>query len=253
MIRGTEDIAINEAARLIERSKSAVFFTGAGISTPSGIPDFRGMNGLWTKENPMEVASLSIFHKQPERFYNWLRPLAKASYKAKPNAAHAAIRQIEKHANVTSVITQNIDHLHSTAGSLNVIELHGSIVTASCSSCSQSISGKDYLPGFIKTGTIPKCSRCGGIIKPGIVLFEEMLPQEAWELADNLTRKCDLMIVVGSSLEVVPAASIPSNAVQNGSKLIILNSSPTHLDRYAQVLHRDDVSISLPKIAERIQ
>ncbi len=253
MIRSTNEIAINEAARLIERSTSAVFFTGAGISTSSGIPDFRGSTGLWTKDNPLEVASLSTFINQPERFYAWFHPLVEASYNAKPNTAHKAIHHLEQLVNVEGVITQNIDSLHTSAGSSNIIELHGSIQTASCFNCHRFIPGFEYLPDFIETEIIPRCKVCNEIIKPGIVLFEELLPQKAWDMAEYLSKQCDLMIVVGSSLEVIPAASIPSNAVQNGAKLIILNSASTHLDRFAQIILRDDVSLTLPEIVERIQ
>jgi NAD-dependent deacetylase len=224
MIRSADQYtAILESAKLIDQSKLAIFFTGAGISTPSGIPDFRGKTGFWKQENPMEVVSLSAFQSRPARFYAWFRHFAASSYYANPNAAHYAIHNLEKQGRVRQVITQNIDNLHSKAGSENVIELHGSIRTGTCTTCDHKYSGDDYLPEFISTGTIPHCELCQNIIRPDIVLFEEVLPKESCELADILIVKCDLIIVVGSSLEVMPAASYPLRAVQNGANLIIFN------------------------------
>ncbi len=243
MIRGADiETAISESAKLIDQSKLAIFFTGAGISTPSGIPDFRGKTGSWKRENPMDVVSLSTFQSQPARFYTWFRPFVAISYNAKPNAAHYAIYNLENQGKAYQVITQNIDNLHSKAGSKNVIELHGSIRTGTCTGCKHKFSGDEYLPEFISTGIIPVCKFCQNILRPDIVLFEEMLPQESCELADILIEKCDLIIVVGSSLEVMPAASYPLRAVQNGAKLVIFNQSQTHLDKFAQIIIRDDIS-----------
>ncbi len=254
MIRGADqDTAISESAKLIDQSKLAIFFTGAGISTPSGIPDFRGNTGFWKQENPKEVVSLSAFTHHPARFYAWFRNFAAIAYYAKPNAAHFAIHNLEKLGRVHKIITQNIDHLHSKAGSENVIELHGSIRTGTCTTCHHKYSGDDYLPEFITTGTIPHCELCRNIIRPDIVLFDEMLPKESCELADIIIVKCDLIIIVGSSLEVMPAASYPLRAVQNGAKLIIFNNSKTPLDEIAQIVIRDDIANSVPKLCEYFQ
>jgi NAD-dependent deacetylase len=251
MILGADkDTAISESAKLIDHSKLVIFFTGAGISTPSGIPDFRGKTGFWKRENPMDVISLSAFQSHPNRFFAWFRSFAAAAYDAKPNAAHYAIHNFEKLGRVNHIITQNIDNLHTKAGSENVIELHGSIRTGTCTHCSHKIIGDDYLPDFIATGTIPLCKLCQNIIKPDIVLFEEMLPQESCELADILIEKCDLIIVVGSSLEVLPAGSYPLRAVQNGAKLVIFNQSQTQLDKFAHIVIRDDIVNSVPKLNE---
>ncbi len=246
--RADTDTAISESAKLIDQFKLAIFFTGAGISTPSGIPDFRGNTGFWKQENPMDVVSQSTFQSQPARFYTWFRPFVATSYNAKPNAAHYAIHNLEKQGKVHQVITQNIDNLHSKAGSENAIELHGSIRTGTCTGCNHIFGGDDYLPEFISTGTIPICKFCQNIIRPDIVLFEEMLPQESCELADILIEKCDLIIVVGSSLEVMPAASYPLRAIQNGAKLVIFNQTQTHMDIFAQIVIRDDIVHSVPKL-----
>ena len=151
------------------------------------------------------------------------------------------------------MITQNIDALHTKAGSENVIELHGSIRTGTCTTCNHKVIGDEYLPEFISTGIIPLCHICQNVIRPDIVLFEEMLPKESCELADILINKCDLIIVVGLSLEVMLAASYPLRAVQNGAKLIIFNLSPTHLDKFAQLIIRDDIINSVPKLSECLQ
>jgi NAD-dependent deacetylase len=251
MILGADiDTAISEISKLIDHSKYIIFFTGAGISTPSGIPDFRGKTGFWKRENPMDALSLTAFQSYPNRFFAWFRSFAATAYDAKPNPVHNTIHDLEKLGRVHHIITQNIDNLHTKAGSEKVTELHGSIRTGTCTHCCHKVNGDDYLPDFIATGAIPLCKLCQNIIKPDIVLFEEMLPQESCELADILIEKCDLIIVVGSSLEVMPAASYPLRAVQNGAKLVIFNQSQTQLDKFAYIVIRDDVVNSVPKLNE---
>jgi NAD-dependent deacetylase len=242
--------AIQNAARLIKEARLAVFFTGAGISTPSGVPDFRGSaDSLWNTNNAMEVASLSIFHENPEKFFNWLYPLATQIAAAKPNPAHLAVAEMEKAGWVKAVITQNIDHLHQDAGSVNVLELHGTITTATCSVCDRHFAMDEYLPDFLNTRKIPKCSICGRVIKPDIILFEELLPFQIWSEAERLSEVCDLMVVAGSSLEVIPASTLPMNAVRTGAQLIIINQTPTPLDSMASIVLTNDVVDVLPNIA----
>jgi NAD-dependent deacetylase len=247
-----ENKIIIEAARLIDQSKLAVFFTGAGISTPPGIPDFRGTHGMWRQDDPMEVASLSAFRNHPDRFFSWFHNLARAAYHASPNPAHLAVGELERLGKIRGVITQNIDGLHTRADSVNVFELHGSIRTAHCLSNNHRVVAEDYLPGFIASGKIPLCPQCQSMLKPDIVLYEEMLPQDIWKSADILSEECDLMVVVGSSLEVFPASSIPYRSVENAAKLLIINLSTTRLDSRAQFIIRDDVNRILPKILECI-
>jgi NAD-dependent deacetylase len=241
---------IQTAARLIKEARLAVVFTGAGLSTASGIPDFRGTgDSLWNQTNPMESASLTVFHDNPHKFFDWLLPLAKKMATAHPNAAHQAISDLEKGGYIKAVITQNIDNLHQAAGCRHVLELHGTALTATCSSCRMKYKGEDYLPEFIQTGNIPHCSTCGGILKPDIVLYEELLPTRTWAEAEQFSQNCDLMIVAGSSLEVVPAATLPLMAARNGAELILINRTPTHLDSVATVVLNDDVTRALPEIA----
>lgn len=197
----------------------------------------------------MESASLTVFHDNPQKFFDWLFPLAKKMAAAKPNAAHQAIADLEKAGYLRAVITQNIDNLHQTAGCKHVLELHGSALTATCISCRIKYSSAEYLPEFVQTGNIPHCKTCGGILKPDIVLYEELLPTRTWAEAEQLSQDCDVMIVAGSSLEVVPAATLPLMAARNGAELIIINRTPTHLDSVATVVLNDDVTRALPEIA----
>ena len=244
---------LDAAARMIKESRLAVLFSGAGISTPSGIADFRSVNtGLWTKDNPMEVASLTVFRENPQRFFDWLYPLAKQISTASPNHGHYAIAELQNRGLIKTVITQNIDHLHQDAGSNEVLELHGTISTATCLGCQRSIQAADYLPDYIKSGIIPRCKQCGRILKPDIVLFEELLPALVWESADDYCGSCDLMIVAGSSLEVIPAATLPAKAARSGARVIILNRTATFLDDQADLVIADDLVQVLPALLDRV-
>jgi NAD-dependent deacetylase len=241
---------IQTAARLIREAHLAVVFTGAGISTPSGIPDFRGNpSSLWNNINPMQIASLTALRNQPERFFGWLYPLAQKINKARPNAAHLAIAQLESAGFIKTVITQNIDYLHQAAGSTKVLELHGTSKTATCSQCHRQYTSDEFLPQFIETKAIPHCADCNGIIKPDIVLYEELLPVNTWNEAEQISKECDLMVIAGSSLEVVPASMLPLIAIRNGAQLIIVNHSPTDLDSIASLVLNEDVVDVFPAIA----
>lgn len=245
--------SIEYAADLFCQSKRAVVLTGAGISTPSGIPDFRSEGtGLWSRDEPMEVASLSTFRTTPEKFFHWFRPLAGCIHNALPNPAHLALADMEKEHRVHSIITQNIDNLHQKAGSKNVIEMHGTIRTLTCSQCYHQVESWPYLDPFIASGEVPRCSCCGGVLKPDVILFGEQLPQAAWFQAQRDTRECDLMMVAGSSLEVLPVAGLPLQALDRGAHLIIVNNSPTYLNVRADVTIMENVAEIIPAIAERV-
>jgi len=251
---GTIQEKIILAAEIINHSRHLVIFTGAGISTPSGIPDFRSQkNGLWQKDNPMEVASATAFRYHPEKFYNWLRPLLQAAHNARPNPAHLALAEMEKKGIVRSVITQNIDGLHQKAGSKNVIELHGSMIEYACPKCRALKENPSEVIDEILTGAIPHCKRCGSIVKPGITLFEEMLPEQAWEQAELEVAQADVMLVAGSSLEVTPASSLPYTACRRGCKVIIVNLSPTYLDQLAALTLQVDVTVGVPGILSALK
>lgn len=245
--------SIIKAARMIKSARYVVAFTGAGISTPSGIPDFRTPgSGLWAFNDPMQVASLTAFRTHPERFFDWLRPLAAKSLSAKPNAAHQALSILEEAGILKAVITQNIDRLHQKSGSKKVYELHGSMETLSCGHCHKQQLLESVIDEFINQQIIPHCSKCGSILKPDIVLYEEPLPQKVWNSAETEVLKADLLLVVGSSLEVYPAASLPILAVQNGCKLILNNLDTTSMDGIADDLIHWNTAEALPALLEEI-
>ena len=252
-VSGQTITAIDFAADLFRQARRVVVLTGAGISTPSGIPDFRSEGtGLWSREEPLEVASLSTFRTAPEKFYAWFRPLAGHIFNAQPNPAHRALADLEAGGRVHCIATQNIDMLHQKAGSRNVVELHGTLATLSCAQCYQQIDSGEVLDAFIERGEIPHCRLCGGILKPDVILFGEQLPQKAWFEAQRQARDCDLMVVAGSSLEVLPVAGLPMQALDRGAHLIIVNNSPTYLNVRADVVFTEDVASILPDIAERV-
>lgn len=244
--------SVEFAADLLRQSKRAVVLTGAGISTPSGIPDFRSEGtGLWARDEPLEVASLHTFRTAPEKFFAWFRPLAGQIYQAQPNAAHFALAALEQAGKLVAIITQNIDRLHQKAGSKTVIETHGNVQTLTCAQCYRKVDAVKYVNQFIETGDLPHCPACGGLLKPDVILFGEQLPQAAWAQAQTAAQRCDLMIVVGSSLEVLPVAGLPMQALERGAHLIIVNHSPTYLNVRADVIFDQDVSIVVPAIAEK--
>ncbi len=241
------------AADLLRQAQHVIILTGAGLSTPSGIPDFRSEGtGLWAKDEPLEVASLSTFRTHPERFYAWFRPLANEIYTAKPNPAHMALAMLEEKQILKTVITQNIDLLHQKAGSKNVIETHGSLKTLTCTQCYQQYSYQAYLPIFLENGTIPHCPACESILKPDVILFGEQLPQKAWQAAQQAARNCDLIIVAGSSLEVLPVAGLPMQAIDRGAHLIVINQSATYLDVRADIIFAENVAEVIPAITEQV-
>jgi NAD-dependent deacetylase len=245
--------AIDFAADLFRQANHAVLLTGAGLSTPSGIPDFRSTGtGLWSRDEPMEVASLSTFRTAPERFFDWFRPLAGQIYNAQPNPAHLSLARLEKAGRVRSIITQNIDMLHQKAGSQTVIEMHGTMQTLTCTQCYHKVEAAIYLDKFVESGGMPSCPKCSNILKPDVILFGEQLPQRAWMEAQREARQCDLMLVAGSSLEVLPVASLPMQALDRGAHLIILNNTPTYLNVRADVFMQEDVADALPAIAQRV-
>jgi NAD-dependent deacetylase len=245
--------SIEFAADLFRQSKHAVVLTGAGLSTPSGIPDFRSTGtGLWSRDEPLEVASLDTFRTAPEKFYTWFRPLAGQIFNAKPNSAHCALAELEKAGHLGSIITQNIDTLHQKADSKSVIEMHGTMQTLTCTQCYHQVDAALYIAAFIEKGEIPHCPKCDQTLKPDVILFGEQLPQAAWFKAQRETCQCDLMLVAGSSLEVLPVAGLPMQALDRGAHLIIINNTQTYLHARADVAILEDVAVIIPAIAERV-
>jgi NAD-dependent deacetylase len=244
------DRLIARAAELLGQADYAVALTGAGHSTPSGIPDFRSpTSGLWAQVDPMAVASLFAFRLHPQDFYNWIRPLARTMLEAQPNPAHHALAQLESAGLIKSVITQNIDGLHQKAGSQRVHEVHGHMREATCIRCYQVVPADSLVEQFIEGDQIPRCP-CGGVMKPNVILFGEQLPLNVLTAARQDTISCDLMVVIGSSLTVEPVADLPLMALGHGARLIIVNYQPTHLDDRADVLIHADLAEVLPHIAD---
>lgn len=244
---------IHRAADLIRSVKNGVVLTGAGISTPSGISDFRSAgSGLWNRYDPLEVASLSAFRYHPEKFFSWMRSIAMGIRQALPNPAHIALAQLEQAGYVHTIITQNIDGLHQRAGSRHVLEVHGSFSTLTCIGCFQQFDAAGFIGPYIERGEIPRCPECDHILKPDVVLFEEQLPIRTWMKAKAACQSCSFLLVAGSSLEVVPAANLPIEGLAKGAKLVLINQSPTYLDVRADVLLRGDVAEIIPCIAAEV-
>lgn len=242
-----------KAASLIKTSQHGVVLTGAGISTPSGIPDFRSPGtGLWTRYLPMEVASLTAFRHNPEQFFKSFHPLAVQMSSAQPNAAHYALAKMQAAGYVPNIITQNIDGLISRAGAKQVIEIHGSLSTLTCTSCFKKVASQDIIDNYIKDCTTPRCKFCGSFLKPDVILYEEQLPVKAWQDAETACKESDLLLVAGTSLEVLPTAKLPIYALENGARLIIINNSDTFIDKRADIVIKSDVAEVLPLIAKEL-
>ncbi|MHA1972686.1 MAG: SIR2 family NAD-dependent protein deacylase [Candidatus Hodarchaeales archaeon] len=229
---------IERAVELISKSKYIVAFTGAGISTDSGIPDFRSPGGLWERFDPQEYATLKSFLNHPEKFWSMHEELTKTVLQSKPNDAHRFLVELEKLGKLKSIITQNIDFLHSRAGSQRIIKLYGSGEEAICLSCNKTYLYSEFEKLIQERGIPPRCPVCKGLIKPNVVLFGEPLPDGVYNKASTEVSQSDLLIVIGSSLSVYPAALIPQQAVRTNTKIIIMNRNSTPLDSYADIVIR---------------
>ncbi len=216
---------IERAAQDLYDAKKTIAFTGAGISVESGIPDFRSSTGFWSRFNPEEYATIEAFRANPKKVWKMLKEMTSLLYQAQPNPAHYGLADLERLGKLQAIITQNVDGLHQAAGSRNVIEFHGSSATLSCLSCRRTVRSEtlslDDLP--------PTCPDCKSILKPDVVFFGEPIPFEAHRGAMEAARTCDLVLVVGTSVIVYPAAEIPITAKQNGAKVIEFNVEPTPL------------------------
>jgi NAD-dependent deacetylase len=217
-----------QLAALVRERQPCVVLTGAGISTESGIPDFRSATGIWADVDPFEVASIRAFQSDPERVWRFYATRIHSLREAEPNPGHYAIAELEQRGLVRAVVTQNIDTLHTRAGSRDVVEVHGSIRSASCLGCLWT-EPADAVLAQLEERPVPFCPHCGGLLKPGVTLFGELLPPGALERATELVRGAGLVLVVGSSLEVWPVAGLPLEA----RAFAIVNQGPTALDEQA--------------------
>jgi len=247
---------VSAAARLagaIREARSVVALTGAGISVPSGIPDFRSPGtGLWTNVDPMEVAHIDVFRRDPERFWHFYGDRFQTLEHKRPNRAHEALAKLEQAGLLAAVITQNIDRLHVRAGSREVIEVHGTIDHSSCLSC-----GTRYPLAEVRTrqaadpGQVPRCD-CSLPLKPDVVLFGEYLPMEALARAEQLAAQADLMLCIGSSLEVYPVAALPEMTLDAGGRIAILTQGATPFDDRASVRCGGDVVDELDAVIDAL-
>jgi len=226
----------------IKDAKKIVFVTGAGISQESGIPTFRGNDGLWRKYDPMQLATIDAFNENPKLVWEWYEDRRKNILNAKPNPGHFAIAKLEKFKDVV-VLTQNIDGLHQRAGSSNVLELHGSIIRIKCTVC----EFEDDIPSSFEN-LPPKCTRCGNILRPDVVWFGEPLPQKVWSQAIIEANSCDIMIIAGTSLVVSPANTLPVYAKQNNASLIEVNPEQTQMSSEMDISLRTTSAKALPEI-----
>jgi NAD-dependent deacetylase len=234
--------AATRLAAMIRGAESVVALTGAGISVPSGIPDFRSPGtGLWTHVNPMEVAHIDVFERDPERFWSFYGRRFDALEEKQPNRAHEILAELEQVGLLDAVITQNIDRLHGRAGSREVIEVHGSIGTSSCLRCASRVPLAEVRRRQSAAGDgVPRCD-CGRPLKPDVVLFGELLPVAALEGAQRLASRAEVLLCIGSSLEVYPVAGLPELTLEAGGIVAIITRGPTAFDRFAEVRMQGDV------------
>lgn len=250
----TRESVVESAARRINQANRIVALTGAGISTPSGIPDFRSVeSGLWDSANPFVVASIWGFRLHPKAFYDWIYPLAEVVIHAQPNPAHQALAQLERIGKLDCVITQNIDLLHQKAGNQTVYELHGHLRTVTCMKCKNSFDANLYIEQFLRDRKVPICE-CGkkGVLKPDVILFGEALPETVYRQAEQAALNCDLMIVVGSSLNVAPANQLPTLARQAGAGIMTVNLESIALDGIADIVIKGNAAEILPEIVKKL-
>lgn len=240
-------------AELIENSRSIVIFTGAGISTESGIPDFRSPGGLWEKNRPIEFSE--FLQSEEARRESWRRKFAMEPVlsKAKPNKGHMAISSLYERGKIGAVITQNIDGLHQASGirDEDVIEVHGNTTYAKCLDCGTRMELTQVQEIFSNDETLPSCGDCGGIVKTATISFGQAMPVEEMRRASAAAMTCDLMLAIGSSLVVYPAADIPLMAKQGGAPLVILNREPTPLDDYADLVLNREIGETLAAVTKR--
>jgi NAD-dependent deacetylase len=237
--------AVERLAEMIRESSRTVALTGAGVSVPSGIPDFRTPEtGLWANVDPMQVAHIDVFERDPARFWSYYRPRFHSLGDKRPNAAHEALAELERRDLLVGVITQNIDRLHRAAGSRKVVEVHGSIETSTCRGCEASYR-LDQVDALFDGDGIAVCAACGGAVKPDVVLFGEMLPEAAMREAQALAAGADLMLCIGSSLVVHPVAGLPQVTLATGGRLAIVTKGATPYDGDAAVKLEGEVDEEL--------
>src|SRR3954447_17048571 len=240
---------VERLAELMRAHRPCVVLTGAGISTESGIPDFRSPTGIWARYDPMDYATIDAFLADPEKVWDFYGKRLNVLQEAEPNAGHRALAELEERGWVKAVITQNIDRLHERAGSRAIVEVHGSIRTSSCLSCGTVVPFDEV----VQLLPVPHCPNCGRVLKPDVVMFGELLPGAEIARAEQFAREAGLMLVVGSSLEVYPVAGLALQALANGGVLAIVNRGSTPFDGRASVLIDGGAGETLAALAERLE
>lgn len=225
-----------------------VAFTGAGISAESGVPTFRGNDGIWTKFKPEELANLNAFMRNPELVWEWYSARKKVIAEVQPNAGHYALAEMERIFSSFAVITQNIDNLHRRAGSKNVFELHGNIERNYCMRCGRQFTDEQVLNGT----AVPTCP-CGGVIRPDVVWFGELLPEDEWRGAEKACQRADVLLSIGTSGVVYPAAALPLEAKRSGAYIVEINPEPTPLTEYADEFLQGKAGEILPRILDHLK
>ena len=238
-------MSVERLAELLRERQPCVVLTGAGISTESGIPDFRSAEGIWTRYDPAEVAHIDAFRRDPARVWEFYGLRLAAVGQAEPNAGHRALARLEEQGWIRAVITQNVDGLHRRAGSRVVVEVHGSLREAECVQCRVRVPMSDAVASL----PLPRCPECGEILKPGVVMFGELLPAPAIERAQELAAEAGLLLVVGSSLEVHPVANLPEETLAAGGALAIVNRGGTPWDSRAEVVLHGGAGRTLSALA----
>jgi NAD-dependent deacetylase len=253
VVREVTTAPADQLAELIRASRSTVALTGAGISVPSGIPDFRSPGtGMWTKVDPMKVAHIDAFHRDTKRFWDYYRPRFESLADKEPNRAHRALAELEERGLLDGVVTQNVDRLHRKAGSRRVIEVHGSIATSSCTTCLTRFP-LDEIDALFDEDGIATCPACMGKVKPDVVLFGELLPESAISQARELCERAELLLCVGSSLEVYPVAGLPELTLASGGRIAIVTQGPTPYDGEAAVRLDGDVVSDLDAVLDALR
>jgi len=242
-------VSVDRLAKLVRDRQPCVVLTGAGISTESGIPDFRSPTGIWARYDPLEYASIDAFLADPAKVWDFYGKRLEMLAAAEPNDGHRALADLEQRGWIQAVITQNIDRLHERAGTRALVEVHGSIRTSSCLGCGRVVSFDDVVARL----PLPDCPDCGRVLKPDVVMFGELLPAAAIEEATRLASDAGLLLVVGSALEVYPVASLPLEALHAGGRLAIVNRGPTQYDGRADVLIDAGAGETLQALRERLQ
>lgn len=240
----------DELARLLRDNQPCVVLSGAGVSTESGIPDFRSPTGIWRRYDPQQYATIEAFRRDPARVWDFYGRRLSQLARAQPNAGHRALARLEREGLVDAVVTQNVDGLHRAAGSREVIEVHGSLESAVCPRCGARVE-REEVARLLEQGP-PPCPRCGSIVKPGVVMFGELLPEDAIRRATELARRAGVLLVVGSSLEVWPVAGLPQETLTAGGLLAIVNREPTRYDARAALVVHEAAGRLLERVTARL-